>query len=117
MANNISYKGFNSGALTFKSSGEFTKGRLVSFDSNGNCVMASTNSTFVGVCVAVRDGIITAQVEGYVEVPYSGSAPSYGWNRLTTGLNSAAKTSTDAEVPFYRVIKIDTANKIIGIIL
>ena len=71
---NISYRGFNSSALTFESEAEFTKGEPVGISTSGACAPAGSGDLFIGICVSVRDNLITAQMEGYVEVPYSSTA-------------------------------------------
>lgn len=115
--NNISYRGFNSSALTFKSEAEFAKGDPVTINIQGRCVASTNGDAFVGICVSVRGELITTQMEGYVEVSYSGSAPGYGWTRLCADGNGGVKSTDDATRPFFRVISVDTKNKTVGFIL
>ena len=114
---NISYRGFNSSALTFETNADFEKGFPVGITSAGECVAAAENSAFIGICVSVRGKLVTAQMEGYVEVPYSGTAPGCGWVKLCSNGNGGVAVSSGASVPLYRVIEVDTVNKTVGFIL
>ena len=114
---NISYRGFNSSALTFESEAEFTKGAPIGFDSDGICAQAEADDAFIGVCVSVRGNLVTAQMEGFVEANYSGTAPGYGWVKLCADGNGGVAVSTGDGVPLYRVIEVDTENKKVGFIL
>lgn len=114
---NISYRGFNSSALTFESEAEFTKGEPVGISTSGACAPAGSGDLFIGICVSVRDNLITAQMEGYVEVPYSSTAPNCGWGKLCADGNGGVKVSSEAAAPLYRIIEVDTVNKTVGFIL
>ncbi|MCR5206863.1 MAG: hypothetical protein K6C14_00110 [Eubacterium sp.] len=114
---NISYRGFNASALTFESDAQFKKGDTVGFDENGDCCIAGEGSAFVGVCVSVRGKLITAQMEGFVEAPFSGDAPACGWSKLCSDGNGGVAVSEDDGVPLYRVIEVDTENSTVGFIL
>lgn len=114
---NISYRGFNASALTFKSEAEFTKGDPVAISASGACAPAADGDLFIGVCVAVRDNLITSQMEGFVETAYSGTAPECGWGKLCADGNGGVKVSEDETAPLYRIIEVDTENKTVGFIL
>lgn len=115
--NNISYRGFNSSALTFKSEEEFTKNTPVGIDTDGDCVIPEEGDAFIGVCVSVRGELITAQMEGYVELKYSGDAPECGWVRLCADGEGGVAVSESEDGPLYRVIEVDTDSKTVGFIL
>ena len=113
---NISYRGFNSSALTFESEAEFTKGAPVGFDG-GACAPAAEDSAFIGICVSVRGNLVTTQMEGYVEADYSGTAPECGWVKLCADGEGGVAVSEADGIPLYRVIEVNTENKKVGFIL
>lgn len=115
--NNISYRGFNSSALTFESGAEFEKGDPVAIGADGVCAPAENGELFIGVCVSVRGSLITAQMEGFVEVSYSGTAPECGWGKLCADGNGGVKVCSEETAPLYRIIEVDTENSTVGFIL
>ena len=114
---NISYRGFNASALTFESEENFTKGEPVAIGTDGACAPAESGDLFIGICVSVRDNLITAQMEGYVEVPYTSTAPVCGWGKLCANGSGGVKVSAAETAPLYRIIDVDTVNKTVGFIL
>ena len=114
---NISYRGFNSSALTFESEADFTKGAPIGFNSEGVCAQAEKDDAFIGICVSVRGSLVTAQMEGFVEAAYTGEAPAYGWVKLCADGNGGVAVSTEDGVPLYRVIEVDAENNKVGFIL
>lgn len=113
---NISYRGFNSSALTFESDAEFKKGDPVAISAAGACSPAEEDDLFIGICVSVRGNLITVQMEGYVEVPYSGTAPECGWGLLCADGDGGVAVS-EGTAAVYRIISVDTVNKTVGFIL
>ncbi|MBQ7202863.1 MAG: hypothetical protein IJS03_02465 [Eubacterium sp.] len=113
----ISHKGYETKCLTFETGETITAGELVTVNSLGQAVKTSNGGNFVGVCIAVRNGYASVQVEGYVELPYSGSAPSVGLATLVSDSNANIKAGGENDVVYYKVLKRDTTNKIVGFIL
>ncbi len=111
----VSYKGFNQGVLTFKSSGAKT-GAPVSIDMNGNVVNAINGNEFVGICVGVHDGYAAVQISGYAEIKYSGSISASGYVALVSDGKNGVKSST-TNIARYKMIKNDTENSVVGFIL
>ena len=111
----ISHKGFHVDVLTFNSNSRIQENVPVTLHENDNCTIAQPGSDFIGIAVHYRDGLVGVQTEGYVEVAYSGEAPSFGYCGLVSGGNNGVKKSDSGQA--YRVIKVDTENKNVGFLL
>lgn len=113
----ISYNGYNSSTLTFEAGSGLTAGAPVTLNSDGQAVCASADDYFIGVCTAVREGWASVQTDGYVEVKYSGTAPSKGVGALVTGANKTVAKGGEGDVALYKILNVDTTNSIVGFIL
>lgn len=110
----ISYNGFNTKVLTFEGKNISTD-CPVQINNDGTIKNAVSNADFIGVCVSKNGDFAGVQLEGYVEVSYSGTAPAYGYATLAADGNGGVKASDDGIS--HLVIKLDTVNHIVGIIL
>lgn len=112
----VSYKGFEEKFLTFKNTG-VKKGDLVAINADGAAETAKGSANFIGVCVDdSHEGYITAQVSGYVEMPYTGTKPAMNYSAFSANGNGGVKLESDGKVMF-KVLKIDSAKNIVGFIL
>ena len=110
----ISYKGFNANVITMASDSNIKENCPVVPTADNRCEAASNGTNFIGISVHRRSELVSVQVEGYVEVKYTGTAPTYGY----CGLVSAGFGVKVAENGVkYRVIKVDTDNSIVGFLL
>lgn len=113
----VSFKGFKNKVLTFENGGAIV-GYPVTLNSDGKAGNAATGSEFIGICTTSDGDYVSVQTDGYVEAEYTGSAPSYGISGFTaasSGKIMMADPKVNAKA--YLVVKIDTANRIVGFIL
>ena len=113
----ISYKGYKENIITLAKGADLTVGAPVTVNSSGAAIPATTGSYFIGVCTAIRDGWASIQTDGYVELEYSGTAPSTGLVTLVAAGSNAVKVGGEDDIALYKVVKLDTTNTIVGIIL
>lgn len=117
----VSYNGFDVKHITFEkqSSTEIKVGDLVITNAQGYLEKAASSSPFFGVATCVRDNFVSVQVSGYVELDYTGSTVPSGMCKLySNGAGGVSvDSSTAASNPARMVLKADTANKKIGMIL
>lgn len=113
---NISYKGYNTKFLTIYSEA-VTVGRPVGFNSSGDFANAENDAEFIGVAVSNRDGIIGVQESGYIEMPYTNTVPTCGYCHLVSNGSNGVKVDAATAGKLYKVIKVDTDNKIVGFML
>lgn len=113
----ISFHGFHAKVITFYAGESCEVGKAVTISEDGEAVKAANNGRFIGICTSLRNGVAGVQVEGYVELPYSGTAPKHGVNRLICAANDCLAASSDDMAQYYKILKVDTDNKIVGFIL
>jgi hypothetical protein len=113
----ISYKGYKENTLTLEQGADLTVGAPVTVNANGAAVPASTGAAFIGVCTAIRNGFASIQTDGYTELEYTGTAPSTGLATLVAAGSNKVKAGGDNDIALYKVVKLDTVNSIVGIIL
>lgn len=111
----VSFDGYRENVLTFDC--YLTKtGFLASLANDGYAVQCIDNNDFLGVAVSA-DGLHAAiQIDGYVEMPYTGDPPQRGYCALVSDGNNNVKLSTTSK-HIVRVIKVDTDSKTVGFIL
>lgn len=112
---NISIKGYGENTATFATDGVVCASHVVNIADNLTVRPCNAGDNFVGVAVNVKSGYASVQLDGYVTVKYSGSAPSLGYCCfLADGQGGVENDDSGRE---YLVTDIDKTNKTIGIIL
>ena len=114
----ISFKGYGEKVLTFKTT--LTEaGVPVIAGTDNKAYRASVEKDFIGITRYADGQYAGVIVDGYVEVPYTGSAPLYGFCNLVSNGANAVKTASSSTTSNHvvRVLKVDTENKIVGFIL
>ena len=111
----ISFKGYGENVLTFESTLQGA-GVPVIIDEDNMAIKASADKDFIGFATYADGEIAGVLIDGYVEVPYTGTAPKYGFNALVSDGNTGVKTSADSK-HIVRVIKLDTDKRTVGFIL
>ncbi len=110
----ISFKGFNEQVITFKVQGEVEPGTLVKMCESETVESCASGDEFIGIAVNVHGGIAAVQVGGYIDLPYSGTAPSLGSTSISAANAAQIKNGGDMTV---KVISLDEANSTAGILL
>ena len=90
---NISFNGFGEQVATFISQNT-TKNVPVKVSANGTVAACSAGDDFCGIAIAARNGLNSVLMGGYVEVPFSGTAPSLGYATLAADGSGGVKTVT-----------------------
>lgn len=113
----ISFKGYGENVLTFNPE-VFKTGVPVSIHSGCAVREAAAEKDFIGITCYADNEVAGVIVDGYVEMPYTGSMPAYGYCNLVADGSGGVKVpagSTSNHV--VRVLKIDVENNIVGFIL
>ena len=111
----ISCKGYGENVLTFNT--KLTEvGAPVYIGADNKALLASADNDFVGFTTYADGEIAGVIVDGYVEVPFTGAAPSYGFTSVVSNGKDGVKSSITSK-HVVRVLKIDNQNKIVGFIL
>lgn len=116
----VDFKGINELIVTFKIDDSLTvkdEGNLVKStdtDKVGKCL---DGDLFLGEMLKFEErGTCSVRMEGYFELPYSGTAPKIGHGLLVSdkdGKVKAATGETPVGVP-ARIVRVDTTNKLVG---
>lgn len=113
----VSFEGVGESVVTFYNSKTAAAGAgvPVKMSGNGEVSACADGDRFFGVALACDTDFAAIQTDGYVELVYTGSAPTVGFTKLVSGGGSGVKTAeTGGE---FLVVDVDTVNKIIGLML
>ncbi len=112
----VSLNGFNENVATFTTEdSNVAAGDPVVICGNLQVEKAASGEAFDGICTSIREGIAGVKLCGYSGIPYSGSAPSFGKQKLAADGNGGVSVN-DAGTE-CTVVLVDQAAKICGIIL
>jgi len=98
--------------LTYEKVGTITKGthegKAAHISTAGKVSVGGADESLRGVISNIEGDVITVQVRGLVEVPYTSTAPTVGaWNKLECGASGAVQIDATNGVPFF-VESVDT---------
>ncbi len=112
---NISLNGYGEQVATFEAEAGVTAGMPVKMTGNGMVGAGAALDAFCGVAVSVRGGFAAVQLGGYVKMPYSGTAPAVGYQKLNCA--GSGKVQVESTGRSLLVTDVDTAAQTCGIIL
>ena len=78
----VSFEGVGEQVLSFNKASGVTKGALVKMSANSTVKACDAGDRFMGVCIASGDAFAEVKTAGYVELGYSGTAPTVGYATL-----------------------------------
>lgn len=110
----ISFHGTQESVLTFEA-GSVTAGNMVGMSANNKVADASAGTLPVGKAIHVRGDIAAVQVKGYMELPYSGTAPSLGWGIIVADGDGGVKSATTGLTVL--IVEVDSTNETLGMYL
>lgn len=111
----VSFEGVGEQILSFNKSSGVIKGSLVKLSANGTVAVCAAGSKFAGVCINADDSFADVKTAGYVELGYTGDAPTVGYANLAAA--SANTVKADVSGREYLIIKVDTAAAKVGFII
>lgn len=114
----VSFEGIGESVVTFYNAEESgaAAGAPVKMSGNGEVSTCGDGERFFGVALAGEGDFAAVQTGGYIEISYSGTAPTAGFNSLAADGAGGVKTVAAGGGEFL-VIEVDETNKILGIIL
>ena len=114
----VSFNGMGSMVVTFRASA-ISEGGVAAMMGNDQVGNASGGVAPVGIVLGKRNDHAAVQIQGYVQVPYSGAtAPSLGWNQLVADGTGGLRVATTGESGrSCLVVNRDTENKTMGLFL
>lgn len=111
----IAFNGYNEQILTFENNGAVV-GSPAKISAAKTVSKCADGNDFVGIVTSERGGAAGVQVDGYVEIKYSGTAPDLGFSGLVADAFGGVKESESAAKK-YKVLFVDTENTVVGFIL
>lgn len=106
---NVCFEEIGHMSATFAaSSGE--GGQVCKVSANGTVAPCSDGDVFVGVLEGIRKGFAAVQMHGFVTLPYTGTAPTLGYNNLVANANGGVKVGENGRSCL--VVSVDTAVKV-----
>ena len=113
---NISFDGIGQNVVTFRAAEGLEAGEVCKVTASGTVGACSAGERFCGVVDHLEgDGAAAVILAGFVTVPYTGSAPAVGYDKLAAGDGGAA-AANDAGGE-YLVADVDTENLTVTLML
>lgn len=113
----ISFNGLSETVASFYASEDVKSGDIVQMSDNFTVGTAEEGTSFVGVCLNVREGIAAVQLKGYAECKYSETAPALGFVFLAAGSDGTVRSAYAGQGRFALVIAVDTQNSTVKFVL
>ena len=101
-----SYEGIGHLAVTVRANA-CQAGQVCKFNTQGYVEKCSAGDVFCGVVEAVDRGYAAMQVEGFVTLPYTGTAPGCGLKTLAA--NGTGGIQVNANGKEFLVVAVDAA--------
>lgn len=102
---NISYEGIGRLLVTVADFNA-VEGQVCKINQDGRAANCSTNDRFCGVVHIAEYDMASVQLEGFVTVRYSGTAPAFGYAKLVAdGYGGVCVNTSGRE---FLVIQVDT---------
>ncbi len=113
----VSFEGIGESVVTFYNSAvsAATAGVTVKMSGNGEVSACEDGNRFFGYALACDTDFAAVQTAGYIELGYTGTAPAVGFVKLAA--NGAGGVKADEAGEEFLVVDVDTANKILGLML
>ncbi len=108
------FTGYGENVLTFKTEEENLNSKPVSVVADSTVSASEADAEFCGVALSVRSGAATVLMSGYVEMPFSGTAPKHGAETIVANGNGGVKCAEGGKK--VTVIKVDEESSTVGFI-
>lgn len=102
--------------VTFLASEGTEQGTVCKLSANDTVGGCGENDVFCGVAAEVKNGCAAVVMGGYVELPYTGTAPAVGYALLAADGKGGVCTAASGGRSCL-VVHVDTAEKKIGLFL
>lgn len=90
---NENMNGFDRKEVTLYAAATAVEGNTVNLISKTTAGASPEGSDFIGVCTLIRNGMASVTLRGYATVPFSGTSPSLGYNKLSADGSGGVKVS------------------------
>ncbi len=113
----VSFEGIGECVASFynDSGARAESGAPVKLSGNGKVAACGDGELLFGVAVSAGEEFAAVQVQGFVILPYSGTAPSVGYAKLSADGKGGVKKDDNGKS--YAIVQVDTTTKTIGLML
>ena len=103
----VSIKGYKINAVTLAAARGLKKGDFVKISANNTVAACASGNEPCGLCLGTDGYYACVQLEGYMKVKYTGTAPALGSAVITADGNGGIKTAASGKTVL--VVSVDTA--------
>lgn len=113
----VSFEGIGECVASFynDNSAHAESGAPVTLSGNGKVAACEDGELLFGVAVSAGEEFAAVQVHGFVNLSYSGTAPSVGYVKLSADGKGGVKKDDNGRS--YAIVQVDTTAKTIGLML
>lgn len=104
----VSIKGYKANAVTLIAAQGLAKGDLVKISANNTAAACAAGNVPCGLCLSTDGSYACVQLEGYMKIKYTGTAPALGNAIITADGNGGIKTAATGKNVL--VVSVDTAS-------
>ncbi len=112
----ISFNAIGQSHVSFSAAESAKAGQVCKLTANGTVGACAEGESFCGVVTDVRGGVAAVTMSGFVELPYTGTAPAVGYQTLAADSAGGVKTVTTGGRSLL-VVQVDSANGTVGVFL
>jgi len=109
------FSGFNTKEITLYADESVNEGSAVVFADDSTVKAATAGEIFCGICTKIRNGLASVVFAGHVTVPFSGTAPNLGYQKLSADGNGGVKSDENGK--HFLVVYSNEADKTVDIIM
>ena len=111
----ISFDSIHETLVTFGAASGLQAGQVCKITANGTVGACSNGDTFCGVAGRIRKGTVGVQMDGYVELPYTGTKPTLGYGTLAANGSGGVKAAESGRT--CCIVKVDASAGVVGLFL
>lgn len=111
----VSFEGVGEQVLSFEKASGTAKNVFVKVSANNTVAACSAGDNFAGYCIDTDDSFAVVKTHGYIEVGYTGTAPTVGYAKLAADADGKVKKSDTGRE--FLVIKVDSTAATVGFIM
>lgn len=112
---NICFDGIGQDVVTFMANGSAKAGAVVKIGANNIVSGCSDGDNFAGFALNIEDYTAAVVIHGYVTVPYTGTAPAFGYTTVAANGTGGVKAASNGRSVI--VCNVDTANTTVGMFI
>lgn len=109
------FSGFNTKEITLHADETVKENSAVVFADDNTVKAAAAGEIPCGICTKIRNGLASVVFAGHVTVPFGGSAPALGWQKLSADGNGGVKADENGKQ--WLVVYVNDADKTVDIIM